>query len=145
MGIKRMAYILQSEIEDFMQIPKIDLKAYEYTLPEDRIAKFPLKKRDDSKLLQYKNGTISHLHFYDIVGLLPADTLLVYNDTKVIPARLIFQRETGARIEIFLLQPLAPTTVIPEIMLATYPVTWETMIGMPKNGKQERFLKVKSL
>jgi S-adenosylmethionine:tRNA ribosyltransferase-isomerase len=119
---------LQTEIRDLMHIPKIDLKAYEYTLPEDRIAKFPLKKRSDSKLLHYKNGDISHLHFYDIVGLLPADTLLVYNDTKVIPARLIFQRETGARIEIFLLQPLAPTT-------------WETMIGNSKKWKAGEILK----
>jgi S-adenosylmethionine:tRNA ribosyltransferase-isomerase len=59
----------------------------------------------------------------------------------VIPARLIFQRETGARIEIFLLQPLAPTTVIPEIMLATYPVTWETMIGNAKKWKTGEILK----
>ncbi len=132
---------MQSEIEDFMQIPKIDLKAYEYTLPEDRIAKFPLKKRGDSKLLHCTNGEISHFHFYDIVDLLPSDSLLVYNDTKVIPARLIFQRETGARIEIFLLQPLAPTTVIPEIMLATYPVTWETMIGNAKKWKTGEILK----
>jgi S-adenosylmethionine:tRNA ribosyltransferase-isomerase len=132
---------LQTEITDLMHIPKIDLQAYEYTLPEDRIAKFPLKKRSDSKLLHYKNGDVSHLHFYDIVGLLPADTLLVYNDTKVIPARLIFQRETGARIEIFLLQPIAPTTVIPEIMLATYPVTWETMIGNAKKWKTGEILK----
>lgn len=132
---------MQSEIEDLMKIPNIDLKAYEYTLPEDRIAKFPLKKRDDSKLLHYENGNITHLNFYDIVDLLPSDSLLVYNDTKVIPARLIFQRETGARIEIFLLQPLAPTTVIPEIMLATYPVTWETMIGNSKKWKDGETLK----
>lgn len=126
-----------------MQIPKIDLKAYEYTLPEERIAKFPLEKRADSKLLLCKNGKISHLHFYDIPDLLPADTLLVYNDTKVIPARLIFQRETGARIEIFLLQPISPTTVIPEIMLAKHPVTWETMVGNVKKWKNGEILKGK--
>lgn len=126
-----------------MQIPKIDLKAYEYTLPEERIAKFPLEKRADSKLLLCKKGEISHLHFYDIPDLLPADTLLVYNDTKVIPARLIFQRETGARIEIFLLQPISPTTVIPEIMLAKYPVTWETMVGNVKKWKDGEILKGK--
>ena len=126
-----------------MQIPKIDLKAYEYTLPEERIAKFPLEKRADSKLLLCKKGEISHLHFYDIADLLPADTLLVYNDTKVIPARLIFQRETGARIEIFLLQPISPTTVIPEIMLAKHPVTWETMIGNVKKWKDGEVLKGK--
>ena len=131
---------MQTEIEPTMQIPKIDLKAYEYTLPEERIAKFPLKKRDDSKLLHYKNGVISHFNFHQIPDLLPADSLLVYNDTKVIPARLIFQRETGAKIEIFLLQPLLPTTVIPEIMLAKHPVVWETMIGNSKKWKDGEIL-----
>lgn len=118
-----------------MHIPKIDLKDYEYTLPEDRIAKFPLENRADSKLLHWKNGEIEHLHFFDIPDLLPADSLLIYNDTKVIPARLIFQRETGARIELFLLQPISPTTVMPEIMLAKHPVIWETMIGNAKKWK----------
>ncbi len=124
-----------------MQIPAIDLKEYEYTLPEDKIAKFPLATRDASKLLLYNSGKISHLNFNNIPELLPADTLLVYNDTKVIPARLIFQRETGARIEIFLLQPIAPTTVIPEIMLARHPVVWETMIGNSKKWKDGEILK----
>lgn len=124
-----------------MEIPKIDLKEYEYTLPEERIAKFPLEKRDASKLLHVQDNQIKHLHFYDLPDLLPADTLLVYNDTKVIPARLIFQRETGARIEIFLLQPIAPTTVIPEIMLAKHPVIWETMIGNAKKWKDGEILK----
>lgn len=124
-----------------MQIPAIDLKAYEYTLPEEKIAKFPLSKRDSSKLLHYKDGQISHFNFSYLPELLPAETLLVYNDTKVIPARLIFQRETGARIEIFLLQPIFPTTVIPEIMLAKHPVTWETMIGNAKKWKDGEVLK----
>ncbi|WP_111670378.1 S-adenosylmethionine:tRNA ribosyltransferase-isomerase [Algoriphagus litoralis] len=124
-----------------MEIPKIDLKDYEYTLPEERIAKFPLEKRDSSKLLHVRNDRVEHLHFYNLPEVLAADTLLVYNDTKVIPARLIFQRETGARIEIFLLQPIAPTTVIPEIMLAKHPVTWETMIGNAKKWKDGELLK----
>lgn len=124
-----------------MNIPKIDLKAYEYTLPEERIAKFPLEKRDSSKLLHYKNEKIEHFSFSDITKLLPSDCILVYNNTKVIPARLIFQRETGARIEIFLLQPISPTTVIPEIMLANYPVAWETMIGNAKKWKDGEVLR----
>lgn len=124
-----------------MHIPTIDLKEYEYTLPEEKIAKFPLSKRDASKLLHYQKGVITHLQFSDIPELLSSNTLLVYNDTKVIPARLIFQRETGARIEIFLLQPIAPTTVIPEIMLANHPVTWITMIGNSKKWKDEEILK----
>ncbi|MBN3518625.1 S-adenosylmethionine:tRNA ribosyltransferase-isomerase [Algoriphagus lutimaris] len=123
-----------------MNIPQIDLKEYEYTLPEERIARFPLEKRDSSKLLHFKNQVITHQRFSDIPNLLPEDSLLVYNNTKVIPARLIFQRETGARIEIFLLQPIAPTTVIPEIMLAKHPVIWETMIGNLKKWKDGEIL-----
>ncbi len=123
-----------------MKIPNIDLKDFEYTLPEERIAKFPLEKRDSSKLLHYKNGRISHFHFYDLPDLLESEMLLVYNNTKVIPARLIFQRETGARIEVFLLQPTAPTTVISEIMLSKNPVIWETMIGNAKKWKEGEIL-----
>lgn len=121
-------------------MPSINLLDYEYTLPEDRIAKYPLQKRDASRLLHYQNGTITHQHFFDLPKLLPSDTLLVYNDTKVIPARLIFQRETGATIEVFLLAPIHPTPVIPEIMLSHGPVTWETMIGNAKRWKDGEIL-----
>lgn len=120
---------------------KVNLQEYEYTLPEERIAKYPLEKRDSSKLLHYQSGKISHHHFFDLPDFLDKGTLLVYNDTKVIPARLIFQRETGARIEIFLLNPVQPTTVIPEIMLSTQPVTWQTMIGNAKKWKSGEILK----
>lgn len=120
---------------------KVNLQEYEYTLPEERIAKYPLEKRDSSKLLHYQSGKISHHYFFDLPDFLDKGTLLVYNDTKVIPARLIFQRETGARIEIFLLNPVQPTTVIPEIMLSTQPVTWQTMIGNAKKWKSDEILK----
>ncbi len=123
-----------------MEIPSIDLKAYEYTLPEERIAKFPLEKRDSSKLLEYKRGTIHHRHFFDLPDLLDADSLLVYNNTKVIPARLIFQRQTGARIEVFLLHPTAPSRIMSEIMTSKKPVIWETMIGNLKKWKEEEIL-----
>lgn len=121
--------------------PKIELKDYQYILPEDRIAKFPLEKRDHSNLLHYQNGKINHHHFFDLPDLLESNSLLVYNNTKVIPARLIFQRETGARIEIFLLQPVFPSTVIPEIMLSTHDVTWEVMIGNAKKWKDGEVLR----
>ena len=124
-----------------MKEPQINLRDYEYTLPEDRIAKYPLEKRDDSKLLHYKAGNITHHRFYNLPDLLEEGMLLVYNDTKVIPARLIFQRETGAKIEIFLLAPVSPSTVIPEIMLAKHPVSWETMIGNAKKWKDGEILK----
>jgi S-adenosylmethionine:tRNA ribosyltransferase-isomerase len=123
-----------------MEIPSIDLKAYEYTLPEERIAKFPLEKRDSSRLLEYKRGTIHHRHFFNLPDLLNADSLLVYNNTKVIPARLIFQRQTGARIEVFLLQPTAPSRIMSEIMTSKKPVVWETMVGNLKKWKEEETL-----
>ncbi len=119
-----------------MEIQSIDLKEYEYTLPEDRIAKHPLEKRDHSKLLEYKNGVLHHRHFFDLPTLLDSDSLLVYNNTKVIPARLIFQRQTGARIEVFLLQPVAPSRVMSQIMASKKPVVWETMIGNVKKWKE---------
>ena len=118
-----------------MEIQRIDLKEYEYTLPEERIAKHPLEKRDHSKLLEYKKGSIHHRHFFDLPSLLDSDSLLVYNNTKVIPARLVFQRQTGARIEVFLLQPVAPSRVMSEIMASKKPVVWETMIGNLKKWK----------
>jgi S-adenosylmethionine:tRNA ribosyltransferase-isomerase len=123
-----------------MEIPSIDLKAYEYTLPEDRIAKFPLEKRDSSQLLEYRKGTIQHHHFFDLPQLLDADSILVYNNTKVIPARLIFQRQTGARIEVFLLHPTAPSRIMSEIMTSKKPVVWETLIGNLKKWKEEETL-----
>ena len=123
-----------------MEIQSIDLKDYEYNLPEERIAKFPLEKRDRSQLLEYKKGSIHHHHFFNLPELLEADSLLVYNNTKVIPARVIFQRQTGARIEVFLLQPVAPTRVISEIMASKNPVIWETLIGNLKKWKETESL-----
>jgi len=124
-----------------MQIPKIDLNEYQYILPETRIANHPLPERDHSKLLEYKNGSIKHFHFYNLPDRLPTDSLLVYNDTKVIPARLIFQKETGARIEIFLLKPISPSRVIPEVMLAKEKVVFETMIGNLRKWKKDEILR----
>lgn len=87
------------------ELKNIRIADYDYPLPEERIAKFPMEQRDHSKLLCLKNGAISEHHFYDLPTLLPEDTLLVFNDTKVIHARLFFQKETGAVIEVFCLEP----------------------------------------
>ena len=132
--------IFADQLPLVMEMSNIDLKAYEYTLPEDRIAKFPLEKRDSSQLLEYRKGTIQHHHFFDLPQLLDADSLLVYNNTKVIPARLIFQRRTGARIEVFLLNPTAPSQIMSEIMTSKKPVIWETLIGNLKKWKEEETL-----
>jgi S-adenosylmethionine:tRNA ribosyltransferase-isomerase len=124
-------------------IQEIKLSDYEYTLPEDRIAKFPLEKRDNSKLIQYKEGRISHHKFFELPELIPTGSMLVFNNTKVIPARLIFQRESGARIEIFLLKPLFPSPIINEVMVQTESVVWEAMIGNLKKWKDNEILQGK--
>src|SRR5690606_17352712 len=123
-----------------MSIPSIQLSDYQYLLPEEKIAKFPLAKRDQSKLLHFEKGSISHHQFTELPDLLPANTLMVFNNTKVIPARLIFTRTSGAKVEIFLLKPFLPSPVINEVMTATRSVSWETMIGNLKKWKSGEVL-----
>ncbi len=86
------------------------LSDYDYSLPEELIAQMPADKRENSKMmvLNRKDRTISHKHFYDIVDMLDSNTLLVMNNTKVLPARLIGHKDTGAKIEVFLLKPSSP-------------------------------------
>ena len=92
-----------------MSSPKnIEIADFNYDLPDERIAKFPLKDRDKCKLLIYKDKQISEGVFSDVEKMLAPDTLMVVNDTKVIPARLEFFTENGARIEIFCLEPHLP-------------------------------------
>ena len=91
-----------------MDIKHIRSKDFDYPLRDDRIAKFPLPERDHSKLLVYRQGCVSEDHFYHLPAYLPAGALVVCNNTKVIQARLHFRKETGALIEVFLLEPFAP-------------------------------------
>jgi S-adenosylmethionine:tRNA ribosyltransferase-isomerase len=106
-----------------------------YDLPDERIARYPLAKRDQSKLLVYENGRIVHQQFSDLPNHLPSNSLLVFNDTKVIPARAVFSKDSGARIELLLLQPEIPARVMSEAMVATSGCTWECMIGNKKRWK----------
>lgn len=122
------------------EIEDIKLSDYEYTLPEEKIAKFPLENRADSKLIQYCSEAVSHHRFFEIANFIPAGSMMVFNNTKVIPARLIFQRESGAKIEIFLLKPLYPSTIISEIMTNTSSVIWETFIGNLKKWRENEIL-----
>ncbi|RED96999.1 S-adenosylmethionine:tRNA ribosyltransferase-isomerase [Marinoscillum furvescens] len=119
-----------------MQPESLDLRNYTYELPDEKIAKYPLEDRASSKLLCYDNGQITHGHFRDISQKLPSGSFLVFNDTKVIPARLIFYKETGARIEIFLLDPIAPTNVYESVMSGKESCTWHAMIGNAKKWKE---------
>lgn len=128
-----------------MTTPAIHLSDYQYHLPDEKIAKFPLEERDSSKLLHFEKGTISHHSFTDLPDLLPANTLMVFNNTKVIPARMIFKKSTGAKIEIFLLKPVSPSSVINEVMTSTTTVSWETIIGNLKKWKEGEVLEGKIL
>ena len=111
------------------------IESFDYDLPDDRIARYPLDPRDSSKLLIYNQGVIEHQTFERLTENLPADTLLVFNDTKVIPARAYFQKETGATVEILLLHPELPTRIINDAMLVTGSCVWECMIGNKKRFK----------
>lgn len=93
-----------------MQDPKhIQIADYNYPLPDERIAKFPLQERDSSKLLIYRSGQVQEDVFTSLPSYLPQGALMVFNNTKVIQARLHFRKETGALIEVFCLEPIAPT------------------------------------
>lgn len=128
-----------------MTTPSIQLSDYQYHLPDERIAKFPLEQRDASKLLHFEKNQISHHSFMELPELLPDNTLMVFNNTKVIPARMIFQRNTGAKIEIFLLKPIFPSSVINEVMITTHEVSWQTIIGNLKKWKEGEILEGKIL
>ena len=117
-------------------IPEIRIEDYNYTLPDERIAKYPLSERDASKLLCYKNGTPSENRFSDIASFLPENSIMVFNDTKVVPARLHFQRETGAHIEIFCLEPVLPEEYV-SMFAETSRCRWKCIVGNVKRWKSD--------
>lgn len=116
---------------------------YTYSLPTERIALFPLRARDQSKLLFYNKGHIAHEGFSSLPTLLPENAFLFFNDTKVIPARLHFRKDTGAEIEIFLLSPVAPSTLLVEVMQVTNSCSWQCTIGNLKRWNEETVLRKK--
>lgn len=115
---------------------QLNINEFTYILPPDRIASYPLDIRDQSKLLIYDTGEITHRQFNSIADHLPANSLLFFNDTKVIPARLHFQKGTGADIEILLLRPLFPSESILETMQAKHTCSWKCTIGNLKRWKE---------
>ena len=117
-------------------IPEIHIEDYNYGLEDSRIAKYPLPERDASKLLHYKNGVVSHTIFRNLPDLLPEGAMMVFNETKVVPARLHFRRESGAHIEIFCLEPIAPVEYN-LAFAATAETTWKCVIGNAKKWKED--------
>ena len=117
-----------------METKHIKISDYNYSLPEERIAKFPLLKRDNSKLLVYKHGQIMEDHFFNLSKYLPQGSLMVFNNTKVIQARLHFKKETGATIEIFLMEPAVPKDY-ELIFQSTGKCSWYCMVGNLKKWK----------
>lgn len=118
----------------------ININDYRYDLPDERIALYPLAERDKSKLLVYRNGDIQHATFKNLVDFLPDNSFLFFNDTRVIPARIHFKKQTGAEIEIFLLSPVVPSSIVSQAMAATSSTTWQCTIGNLKRWKENSFL-----
>lgn len=118
------------------EVEKIRITDYNYTLPDEKIAKYPLSKRDYSKLLFYKNEKISTLRFSDIVTLIPEGSLIVFNDTRVIHARLLFEKSTGTVIEVFCLSPNQPNDYSVNFLQRSI-CSWNCMIGNAKRWKED--------
>lgn len=113
----------------------IKIRDYTYNLPNERIAKYPLSERDKSKLLVRQNGTIQHDIFENCTNYLPENAQLVFNNTRVIHARLFFYKDTGAKIEIFCLEPIEPADYQVAFQ-ETEEITWKCMVGNSKKWKE---------
>ena len=112
----------------------INIKDYNYELPDSRIAKYPLEERDQSKLLEFRDSCITEHIFRDLPGLLPDNAIMVFNDTKVVPARLHFRRESGASIEVFCLEPHLPVEYNLNFA-STGQCEWRCIVGNVKKWK----------
>ncbi|MEZ5071708.1 MAG: S-adenosylmethionine:tRNA ribosyltransferase-isomerase [Bacteroidales bacterium] len=117
----------------------IDSSAFSYSLPVERIARHPLERRDQSKLLVYREGEIAQDTFSRLPGYLPKDSWLVFNDTRVIQARLSFRKESGARIEIFCLEPFSPSGY-EESLAREETCVWRCLVGNARKWKGGRLL-----
>ena len=113
----------------------IDINDFDYPLPDERIAKFPLAERSDSQLLIYRNGEIAKSHFRSLAEHLPAGSMLVFNNTRVIRARLIMHKESGARIEVFCLEPHSPSDYEHAFTVKGC-CEWSCIVGGVKKWKQ---------
>ena len=124
-------------------IPDIKIEDYNYVLPDERIAKYPLSERDSSKLLVYKDGACTETVFKNLPQHIPSGSMMVFNDTKVVPARLFFKRPTGAHIEIFCLEPDTPSEYNTNFA-TTGKCRWKCVIGNSKRLKDNELLNLDS-
>lgn len=122
------------------QVQAITTNDFAYDLPDERIAKYPLAERDQSKLLMWRSGKIIDDQFKNLSGFLPEKSLLIFNNTKVIRARMHFTKETGARIEVFCLDPVDPVDYQMAFQ-TTQSCVWKCMIGNLKKWKGEKLVK----
>lgn len=125
-----------------MHPENIFIKDYTYELTEERIAKYPLPQRDESKLLIYKNGKIEENNYYNLDKYIPSNSLLVFNNTKVVEARLIFQKSSGSVIELFCLEPAEEYPDITTAMMQKKKVLWKCLVGGAKKWKDESLIKM---
>ncbi len=114
--------------------PEIRISDFSYNLPDEKIAKYPLQNRDDSKILIFKNRVISESKFSNLVELLPQNSLMIFNNSKVVPARLLFKKDSGANIEIFCLEPHFPVEYNTSFA-ATECCSWVCVVGNSKKWK----------
>ena len=118
-------------------VQNISIEDYNYPLPDERIAKYPLSERDASKLLVLKDNNISSSHFNEIGDFLPKDSLLIFNETKVVRARLQFTKESGAAIEIFCLEPISGNGDYQVAFSSKSPSRWKCLVGNSRRWKNE--------
>lgn len=114
----------------------IRIADYDYPLPDERVARYPVERRDHSKLLVYRSGEVSHDIFYNLPEYLPAGSLMIFNNTKVIHARIRFRKATGALIEVFLLEPLLPADY-EQMFQSKGQCSWVCLVGNLKKWKGE--------
>jgi len=118
------------------EIEQLHITDYDYPLPDERIAKYPLEKRDASKLLLYDDGIISESIFSNLADYIPSESLMIFNNTRVIHARLLFRKETGAQIEVFCLSPADPEDYAMNFAAKQH-CSWHCMIGNAKRWKDD--------
>jgi S-adenosylmethionine:tRNA ribosyltransferase-isomerase len=118
----------------------IDINDYNYELPQDKIAVYPLEKRDDSKLLVFKNRGITDTFFKEIYRFLEEDSILIFNNTRVIQARLNFKNSKGQSIELFCLEPNESTLDLTQAMLTKEKILWKCLVGNLKKWRNENLI-----